>query len=160
MAYSLEEQYSLDINWYFTDRYNRLCVATSAGGKLPTIIAENEKKNSQFHKVVIDLPEKFEIQRNLSLKNEVQGVYQENFDSYFRDFEILARKGFYVFDRFNLSESEDTRYNLVVYPLYNPSLDSYPIDKTQLELIPRAKGAINKRQVELSDLNKFIVDLN
>ena len=160
MAYSIEEQYSLDINWYFTDRYNRLCVATSAGGILPSLIAENEERNSQFHEIVIDLPEKFEIQRNLSLRNEIQGLNQENIELYYREFDMLARKGFYVFDRFNLSESEDSNYNLVVYPIYNPRVDAYPIDKKKLKLIPRAKGAISKRQIGLLDLNMFIENRN
>ena len=152
MAYSIEEQLTLDINWYFIDHFNRLCVATSAGGLLPVIIAENEENNMKFHDIVLELPEKYEAGRNVKIIEYLEGVNVDNVEYYFRSFEILARKGLYVFDRCKPSINYNSEYYLVAYPV--KYIDGvYPVEKDVLSLIPKTKGTFHKRQKTPKDLN-------
>ncbi len=145
MAYNILDQYSLDINWYFADRFNRLIVAASGGGVLPTRIVENDENNELFHKLVLELPIRFKVARNENVTNQIEGLTSENLDFYFRDFEALASRGFYVFDKLRLTNPEDGNYLLVAYPIYNTYTDTYPIEKDKLSLIPKTKRAIISR---------------
>jgi hypothetical protein len=156
MAYSLTEQLSLDINWYFTDRWLRLCHVASAGSILPPVIAENDEKNNQFNEIVIKLPDRYKVVRNEKIMSLIQGINRENSESYFRDFELMAKRGLYAFDKFRLEDSEYPFYCLVAYPLYNPQVDAYPIEKSLLSLIPRTRVTINKRFLNPIELPKYL----
>lgn len=138
-------QLSLDINWYFADRYNRICVAASAGGVLPDRIIEKGDSNEEFHRIVMELPERFKSVRNENFLEVIQGIRNQDFEAYFQDFEALASRGLYVFDRINLGVPEDGRYVLVAFPTYNTEKDKFPIDKKNLSLIPKTNRAIISR---------------
>jgi hypothetical protein len=155
-----EEQFFLDINWYFTDSYNRLCVVASGGGVLPRFLFQQESQNDEFHNLVNDLPERYEIGRNENILELIVDLEAENLNQYFRDFESLAKKGFYVFDKIDLSKSEETNYILVAYPIYNSNTDSLPIERDKLELVPNIKEALISRTNErFSSKNFRIMDL-
>lgn len=160
MAYSVIEQLTLDINWYFADHYNRICIAASAGGLLPKQITENDEDNEQFHKIVSNLPLRFEVARNENIRSLIQGIESQNLEDYFQDFEKLASRGLYVFDKLKLDNPEDGFYILVAYPIYNTTTDSYPLDKKNLSLIPKIKRAIISRRFQkLSQSNFKPIDL-
>lgn len=161
MAYSLDDQYAFDINWYFADLYNRLCVAASAGSILPKIIVERDKDNDQFHSIVLEQTQKFKIERNPNIQSIINGINRENIDTYIEDFEALARRGFFVFDKVNMQKQENGKYVLVTYPIYDTSIDPYPIDRRQLSLIPKIKRAIISRtNTSFSNRNFNPIDLN
>ncbi|WP_283635734.1 hypothetical protein [Aquaticitalea lipolytica] len=155
-----EEQFLLDLNWYFADSFNRLCVVTSAGGILPSFLFLQDNRNDEFHEIVNELPEKFEVQRNENILELIVDLNNEDLDQYFRDFESLAKKGFYVFDKVNISVSEETDYVLVAYPLYNSEKDSFPINPVDLELIPKLDNPlISRTNNSFSNENFKIIDL-
>jgi hypothetical protein len=154
MAYSFEQQISLDINWYFTDRFNRLCVAMSGGGLLPQRIAENEASNDEFHLFSTDLEERYAVKRNDQIPSLLE-LSSNSVESYFDAFEIYAKKGFYVFDRINLSQLDDPNYILVVYPIYQAYIDPFPISRSFLSKIPRIKGSINKSTKPFNLISRF-----
>jgi hypothetical protein len=154
MAYNEFDQYTLDINWYFTDHYNRICIAASAGGLLPKPIVENDEGNEQFHKIINELPIRFEVTRNETVLDLLQGISNQNLDSYFQDFESLAGRGLYVFDKLKLDDPEDGYYLLVAYPNYDTNIDRYPVDKKNLSLIPKTKQSIISRR------NQKVLDSN
>lgn len=160
MAYNELEQYTLDINWYFTDHYNRICIAASAGGLLPKPIIENDEGNEQFHKIVTELPIRFKVTRNENILGQIQGINNQNLESYFQDFEALAGRGLYVFDKLKLDDPEDGFYLLVAYPNYNTDTDSFPVDKEKLSLIPKIKEVIiSRRNQQLADSNFTPIEL-
>lgn len=144
MAYSTIEQLSLDINWYFADRFNRLCVAASAGGLLPNQIAESET-NDTFHSLIMARPQEFKVARNESILNFIEGFENQNIDAYYNSFEELASRGVFAFDKLRLQDPEDGFYILAAYPVYDTETDPYPIDKKHLSLIPRVGRAIISR---------------
>lgn len=155
-----DEQYFLDINWYFSDRYNRLCVVASGGGKLPKFLFEEKNQNEQFHAIVNELPERYESARNENIVDFVIDFEIDNLNQYFENFDSLAKKGFYVYDKINLSNSEETDYLLVAYPIYNSSNDSFPINPNDLERIPKITQAlISRSNKSFSKENFEIIDL-
>lgn len=163
MAYSEIKQTTSDINWYFTDLFNRICIAASAGGLLPKLIVENDENNDQFHKVVIDSPSKYEVVRNKNVLEFITGVKPDNLDEYFKDFENLASRGLYVFDKLKVEDPEDGKYILVAYPIYNTKTDSVPLASEHLKLIPRLNRTIITRfnqEVKPSSFNPInLVDI-
>lgn len=155
-----EEQFFLDINWYFADRFNRLCVVASGGGILPRFLFEQENQNDEFHNIVNELPERFENQRNLNILEFIVDLETDNLNQYFRDFDSLAKKGFYVFDKINLSNTEETNYLLVAYPIYNSETDTIPIKPDELKIIPKLNEPLFSRTNDnFSERNFRILDL-
>ena len=160
MAYNQIEQNTLDINWYFTDRFNRICIGASAGGLLPNPITENNEGNEQFHQIVNELPIRFKVTRNENILEQLQGISSENLDIYFRDFEALAGRGLYAFDKLKLEDPEDGFYLLVAYPNYNTHTDGFPVDKEKLSLIPKTRRSIiSRRNQQVADSNFRPIDL-
>jgi hypothetical protein len=142
----IEVQFFLDINWYFADYFNRLCVVASGGGTLPNFLFEEKSRNNEFHEIVLDLEERFSSQRNEKAVNIIVDLkLNENLNQYFEDFESLAKKGFYVYDKIDLNNVEDSNYLLVAHPIYNTETDPLPIDIKHLELIPKLKDALISR---------------
>lgn len=140
-----EEQFFLDINWYFVDPFKRLCVVASGGGLLPFFLLEQNNQNDEFHNIVFDLPERFNSGRNENVIASVVGLTDDNLQQYFRDFDSLAKKGFFVYDKINLNNPEDSEYLLVTYPIYDTRKDPFPINPTNLDLIPRIKSTLISR---------------
>lgn len=149
------EQYMLDINWYFADHYNRICVVASGGGTLPTFMFEGFEQNNQFHEVIYDLPERFEIRRNENLNNIITDFDNVDLENYFRDFDSLAKKGLYVYDKVNLNDSENGIYVLVTYPVYETGIDPFPIDPQHMSLIPNLNRALISRTNESFSNDNF-----
>lgn len=144
MPYTSEEQLYHDLNWYFIDHWKRICHVASAGGILPKIISEDDVNNDKFNDIVLNLPERYNVIRNKSVENIIlqQGI--QNFESYFKDFDTMARKGLYSFDKFDLENPDDPRYFLVAYPEYEPGVDPYPISEDQVLIIKRTKVAVKR----------------
>jgi len=144
MAYQIAQQLDNDLNWFFIDRWNRICHAASAGGILPDIISENSENNDKFNEIVFDLPERYKPIRNENVENILRELGVQDFERYFKDFETMARKGLYSFDKFDVADSEDARYFLVAYPSYDPANDPYPISRDLLKMVTRTKVAIKR----------------
>jgi len=140
-----EEAFFLDINWYFSDTYKRLCVVASGGGLLPFFLQNQDNKNNEFHAIVYELPERFNSERNQNILEAITDLKEDNLDQYFQDFDSLAKKGFFVYDKININNTEDSKYVLVTYPIYDTETDSYPISLENLNLIPKTKGTIISR---------------
>lgn len=157
----LEKPNFYDINWYFTDKYNRLCVVASGGGLLPKFLYEEKSKNDEFHEVALELENRFDGGRNKNVITSIVDLDQhENLEQYFSDFDSLAKKGFFVYDKVNLNFHDDPMYVLVAYPLYNTKVNTYPIDPNYLELIPFVdKPLISRNNDFFSDSNFVPQDL-
>lgn len=156
----LEEQFFLDINWYFADRYNRLCAVASGGGILPRFLFEQQNQNDEFHNIVNELPERFENRRNENVLEFIEDLETDNLNQYFQDFDSLAKKGFYVYDKTNLSNSEETNYVLVAYPIYNSETDPFPINPDELDMIAKiTQPLISRTNEKFSERNFRIIDL-
>lgn len=155
-----EEHFFLDINWYFADYFNRLCIVASGGGILPKFLNEQDGQNDEFHDIVNNLPEKYSFRRNENILELIVDLKNDDLSQYFVDFDSLAKKGFFVFDKINLSNSGETDYVLVAYPLYDSKKDQYPIDEKNLNLLPKVnRKLILRTNNSFSDENFKIIDL-
>jgi hypothetical protein len=147
MAYSLETQYARDIDWFFIDRWRRICHVASAGGFIPELISENEESNEAFFKIVQQLPEKYDFILNPRI-DEILTTSQNEFienprETYLKSFISMARKGIYSFDKTVLGDFEDPYYHLVARPYYE-GMTEYPIDKSTENSIIRIKSPMYK----------------
>lgn len=111
MISEIEQQY-LDIDWFFSDE-NNLAFVASGGGKLPKSVEECEDYGllvSYFR----NLPDTSDVKLNDNLHKILKSEPDER---YLNDFIIMARKGFYTFDKTVLNDFIDTNYHLVAFPL-------------------------------------------
>ena len=64
------------------------------------------------------------IKRRFSENNEeTSDNFKNEKDSYLKTFKILASKGFFVYDKFNINDKIDTRFELICKPKFN--LENY-----------------------------------
>lgn len=112
MAYSIIEQELRDLDIFFKD--NKKCIfLTSAGGRIPNILADNDISNEDFSSTVLSLEELYEVEIN---NNLVELLNLENETAYLEDFLLMAKRGFYCYDKTNLGNFSDTMFHLVAKP--------------------------------------------
>lgn len=160
MAYSIEDQYNLDLNWYFIDHYYHPCHVASGGGLLPKIMIENDRNNNNLNRAVLEIQGNYEIERNPKAVGIIQQQGVQNIEGYFRDFETMARRGFFSFDKYDLTDPEDKRYFLVAYPKYVDYQDSYPIEDKFIKKIPRLRGTVHPWYYNPINLIKYFDKLH
>ena len=133
MAYSIQEQHSRDLDWYFVDGKKKPIHVATGGGKLPKIIEENDEQNENLHAQILQLPIQFEVEVNPILNEFVSFENDELRELYLVDFNEMAGRGFISIDKSNLGIFEDGIYHIVAYP----------------------KGSIIDKKIDLN-LNNFI----
>lgn len=147
MAYSLEQQYSRDIDWYFKDRNNNLIHVASAGGRLPKIIEENDDLIDSLHAQILELPSQFEVTINPLLGQFVSFESDEARELYLSDFSEMAQRGLISIDKTKLGNFEDSTYHIVAFPKKASSVDTlYNISE---------KVFNSKKAIETSDNKPF-----
>ena len=112
---------SIDINIYFKDEFNRLCILASAGGTLPSYLLNDNgldinqdtfEENNKTNSLVYKLPKVFRIGRNPILPSILRFQYP--------DIETIEN------DQEELNNNEDynftTRYNLEFLELTNDKI--------------------------------------
>jgi hypothetical protein len=115
MAYSIEQQHSRDIDWYFKDGNGNLIHVASAGGQLPKVIEENDELMDIIHSQIIELPTQFEESINPNLVQFISFRTTEARELYIEDFVKMARRGLISIDKTILGNFEDTTYHIVAY---------------------------------------------
>ena len=142
MAYSERIQLTCDLNWYFIDRFKHICHVASCGSYLPEIIAQDDKSNDKFHKIVQKLPERYEVIRNDGAVEFMRQQGVENLDRCFEDFEYAAKRGLYSFNKCDIYNPRDPFYILMCYPKYSKE-DQYPLSDTEHKMITRIHPSVN-----------------
>jgi hypothetical protein len=162
MAYTINQQYALDIDWYFLDWLGNIIHITSAGGRLPNYIAERDKDNESLNAYFRGLRMNFEVTRNPLLEEFVEleelGIEEDGklpLERYEEDFISMAKRGLYSYDKTILGNFDDTQYHLVAKPSTNPKLlDLLPINIRLLLYQPnnrRVSGEFNIIDIGLFD---------
>jgi hypothetical protein len=115
MSYSIQEQYSRDIDYYIFNLELGLLHFASAGGRLPKIIESNDLINEELNQNIQQLPAELphEVNPNLS---EILGLNIDQLESYIVDFVNMAKKGLISYDKTYINNSEDQTYHLVAWP--------------------------------------------
>ncbi len=129
MIYTLEEQETLDIDWFFLDKNKKLCHVASGGGWLPPFIAISKEDSIFLSTYFRRLP----ILSNKVIINPNMGKYiswndQTEKENYLSDFTYFAKIGLYSFDKSKPSVFNDNNYHLVTQPVQQLTLESLPKD--------------------------------
>jgi hypothetical protein len=152
MAYTLEDQFRRDIDWFFKDTLGRIFHVASAGGILPKEVAENDRRNSGLNKIFRTLSPNFEVILNPSLR-EIIGYQDESDRSlslYTQDFNFYAERGIFSYDKSILGAFEDTFYHLVAKPR-NGFLNINELTNSNLiNRIPLIEG-----RIDIEAINSF-----
>lgn len=114
MPYSLIELQTRDLDLFFRDPEKHIHIA-SGGGLIPGILADNDLMNEAFIFQLENIEETFEIEVNPNLGSllEITDDYLQN---YLDDFERMARRGFYSYDKTKLGHFNDHFFHLVAWP--------------------------------------------
>jgi len=116
------EQETSDINWFFTSG-NKIGFVASAAGKLPGSVAYLDEKLELLWSYFKDLPETSEVLINPELEAVKNTVITND---YIEDFNYMAKRGLYTFDKTIVNNFFDTNYHLVAKPTKPLSLDTLP----------------------------------
>ncbi len=139
MAYSEIEMFTNDIDWFVFDIDSKPIHVASAGGVLPNAIKENNIMNEHNIEVISTLPEVYsdnDIIINPRLR-DIIGIYLDSnifeelaLRNYISSFLLMAKRGFYSFDKTKIEDSNDTHYHLVAYPKH---FDSNLLNDSKIE---------------------------
>lgn len=112
-----------DLDWFAKINGKYIHVAT-AGGEVPTAIQGRFKQYSEVLQVVAEIPQRFtpnidgrKILRHLNLR---EGENPQGYEAYVAVFKGMAMKGFYSFDKQNITDPDDNHYILVAEPDEGP----------------------------------------
>jgi hypothetical protein len=121
MAYTSIEQETRDLDIFFEDN-SKLVHIASAGGQIPIQLADNDKQNEEFASDILSFEQVFEIEVNPNLI-ALEIVSQNGLESYLIDFVLMARRGFYSYDKTKLGNFEDQFFHLVARPKGNETIE-------------------------------------
>jgi hypothetical protein len=155
MAYSISEQISRDIDWFVLDPIDKSIHVASAGGRLPQIIADDDRTNSDILKEVRKLRPEYQFQINPNLNFIVEFESERMRELYLRDFIFMAERGFFSYDKTILGNFENDLYHLVAWPLSDSITSVNELLKTKLikinNLFPELYAPFNIRSILLLD---------
>ncbi|WP_438426241.1 hypothetical protein [Aquimarina macrocephali] len=147
MRFSLIEQETNDIDWFFVDMNNEIGFVASGGGRLPNSIADNKYNLSSYFRNLSNISD-YKLNNDLLKIGETETLKQ-----YF-DFILLAKKGLYCFDKIDLNNFDDTRYNLIVKPVRGLKVDEIPSNILKILNITKLKLELNK----IKELDVNLID--
>lgn len=161
MPYTIEQQFSRDIDWYFKDSNNNMVHVASAGGRLPKIIEQNDELIDRIHAQVVDSPDlsinlfsSFEVEINPNLSDIVSlGIEENAREFYLESFIEMAKKGFISIDKTKLNDFEDTNYHIVAYPKNIKPNNQDPSPIIEFEFFDSL--IISNKSVNLNDWGSF-----
>lgn len=115
MAYSIIEQATKDLDIYFKDKFKLIHIA-SAGGNLPNQLAENDLLNEDFASTITNFEELYEFEVNPNLTG-LLNLNDTGLDLYLIDFVLMAKRGFYSYDKTILGDFSNPMFHLVARPI-------------------------------------------
>ncbi len=146
MGFSLIEQETSDIDWFFVDANNEIGFVASGGGKLPNSIADKDYRYDlgSYFRGLSDTSN-YELNNDLVIVDQTEKLKQ------YSDFISLAKKGLYCFDKTDLNNFDDTRYDLIVKPDKGLKVEDIPNDILKILSITKLKLNLNKiRELDVS----------
>lgn len=141
--YKLEDQQSLDIDWFATDPKGMVVYFASGGGRIPNTVASHPKENKMLTKYFRGLPvvnDKVVI--NPNLKDYVSFPNSTAKEQYLADFIMMAQRGFFSFDKTNLGDFSNDSYHLVAIPQNPITCHNFPLNIMDIVTMTKVKNPI------------------
>jgi hypothetical protein len=120
--FTITEQQTLDIDWFFTNDEDIAFVA-SGGGKLPESVAKSSANNKLLTSFFRSLPAKSDVIINPKLNQIITNPITER---YLADFIFMAEKGLFSFDKTVLNGFLGSQYHLVAKPVNPLKINQLP----------------------------------
>ncbi len=117
------EQFTLDIEWFFTDG-NFIAFVTSAGGRLPNAISKSKENVETLANYLGDLPIICEAAINPNLSRFIKK--KDIDDQYLYDYIHFGMRGFYTYDKTTPGNFADDNFHLVTIPKTPLKLNDLP----------------------------------
>jgi len=137
---SVEEQFYLDIDWFFIDG-NVISFVASAGGRLPGAILKSGDNIQLLSSFFRALPIITDVTINPNL-SEIMPSREIN-ENYLSDFIFIAKRGLYAFDKTRLNDFNDDRYHLVASPQKALTIQDLPLEIS--DIIAKTSGCDQMR---------------
>jgi hypothetical protein len=91
-----QEQFALDIDWFFTNGYSVAFVA-SAGGRLPQSVSKSKENLELLSCYFRNLPQISDVKVNKKLRETIPGRVID--ERYLEDYTYVSKRGLYSFDK-------------------------------------------------------------
>ena len=118
----------IDYNWFLSDKYGNISILASAGGFIPSFIYEQINMHEKLSLYIMSVPDMCEVKvstcPNIILEKDANGQT----DKYVESFSRFSRKGVFAYDKHDLEDLFDDKYNLVVTPEKKLKIESLPLD--------------------------------
>lgn len=139
MKISKYDQEVNDFDWFLLGKNNCILHFTSEGGRLPDMVSESDE-DLDFLKYFFYHLNKFDSDNNCLMLNN--------------SFEEMARKGLYSYDRLNIHDPNDTKYQLIACPEVELKFEVLP---TEVQLIlARFKTDFDPTKDKIIDVGELI----
>lgn len=139
MKISIVDQEVNDFDWFLLGKNNCILHFTSGGGRLPDKVSESEQDLDFLKYFFYDL-NKFDCDNNCLMLNS--------------SFEEMARKGLYSYDRLNIHDPNDTKYQLIACPEVELKFEALP---TEVQLtLARFKTDFDPTKDKIIDVGELI----
>ncbi|MFD2786549.1 hypothetical protein [Hymenobacter rubripertinctus] len=143
MCISDIDQEISDIDWFAADKDGRILHLASAGGVLPESVAASQQNLLLLHQYFLELPEAGTAIMAIEPKSGIR------YDSFLR----YARRGLYSFDKVDLHNRLDSRYQLVARPAVPLLLTELPPELAQLLHRTQLPGSVaNLAGLQVADI--------
>lgn len=107
----------LDTDWYFMDKFGKIAVVASAGGLLPDPVAADMNRLERMIAYFRSLPVlSSEVTIEKHILDKVEKYTKEQREAYLKDLYFMVSRGFYYFDKTELNNYFDFRYELKAKP--------------------------------------------
>ncbi|WP_217607279.1 hypothetical protein [Chitinophaga sp. GbtcB8] len=107
----------IDTDWYFIDMFGKMAVVASAGGLLPDPVVADmnrlEKMIAYFRALPV-LSNNIIIEKHIL--DKVEKYTKEQRETYLKDLYFMVSRGFYYFDKTELNNYFDFKYELKAKP--------------------------------------------
>lgn len=118
MPYKIDQQLENDFDIFLFDREKIIHIAT-AGGVLPNKLS-NIEIDFRVEALKVNLYRRvFDIKTNENI--DKKGITDNKI--YLSSFNWFAKRGFYSYDKSNIDDPLDTKYQLVSYPIYDREIE-------------------------------------
>lgn len=131
---NLENENSFDLDLFLFDSSKIIHISTAGMTLINSLRNMNLLEYNSNFKTVLSYRRTFKFEVNRQLERDNITVRE----SYFSFFNLMAKRGFYSYDKVNIDNNEDYNFQLISKPIYNRKLiinDEFELGNTFSENI-------------------------
>jgi hypothetical protein len=111
----LENENNFDLDFFLFDSFKIIHISTAGMTLINSLRDLNFKNYNSNFKTVLNYRRTFNFELNVQLERD----NTTERESYFSFFNLMAKRGFYSYDKVNIDNNEDYNFQLIAKPSYN-----------------------------------------